>query len=241
LNKHLEELIELSKLDKSIDEFTPLIKNAEKKLARRVAKRDEIIKKIEEINIAIEDNNAKIVSFENQIKALNEQLAMNIIKERAIKTEREMKALQMESELAREKLNFVNEEIEKLNRILETKERELKGVNRDLEKADNELNRVSLEVSAKIASIEEEKGKLFDKRERKIRDIDQKILSFYEKIRIWARNSAVVPVKKQACYGCYMKLNDSAYAEVIKSEDICTCHHCGRILYIEPQTEEVGV
>jgi predicted nucleic acid-binding Zn-ribbon protein len=152
-----------------------------------------------------------------------------------------MKALQMESELAREKLNFVNEEIEKLNRILETKERELKGVNRDLEKADNELNRVSLEVSAKIASIEEEKGKLFDKRERKIRDIDQKILSFYEKIRIWARNSAVVPVKKQACYGCYMKLNDSAYAEVIKSEDICTCHHCGRILYIEPQTEEVGV
>jgi predicted nucleic acid-binding Zn-ribbon protein len=241
LNKHLEELIELSKLDKSIDEFTPLIKNAEKKLARRVAKRDEIIKKIDEINIAIEDNNAKIVSFENQIKALNEQLAMNIIKERAIKTEREMKALQMESELAREKLNFVNEEIEKLNRILETKERELKGVNRDLEKADNELNRVSLEVSAKIASIEEEKGKLFDKRERKIRDIDQKILSFYEKIRIWARNSAVVPVKKQACYGCYMKLNDSAYAEVIKSEDICTCHHCGRILYIEPQTEEVGV
>ena len=241
MNKHLEELIELSKLDKSIDEFTPLIKNAEKKLARRVAKRDEIIKKIDEINIAIEDNNAKIVSFENQIKALNEQLAMNIIKERAIKTEREMKALQMESELAREKLNFVNEEIEKLNRILETKERELKGVNRDLEKADNELNRVSLEVSAKIASIEEEKGKLFDKRERKIRDIDQKILSFYEKIRIWARNSAVVPVKKQACYGCYMKLNDSAYAEVIKSEDICTCHHCGRILYIEPQTEEVGV
>jgi len=220
LNRHLKELIELSKLDKSIDEFTPLIKNAEKKLARRVAKRDEIIKKIDEINIVIEDNNAKIVSFENQIKALNEQLAMNIIKERAIKTEREMKALQMESELAREKLNFVNEEIEKLNRILETKERELKGVNRDLEKADNELNRVSLEVSAKIASIEEEKGKLFDKRERKIRDINQKILSFYEKIRIWARNSAVVQVKKQACYGCYMKLNDSAYAEVIKSEDI---------------------
>jgi len=238
LNRHLKELIELSKLDKSIDEFTPLIKNAEKKLARRVAKRDEIIKKIDEINIVIEDNNAKIVSFENQIKALNEQLAMNIIKERAIKTEREMKALQMESELAREKLNFVNEEIEKLNRILETKERELKGVNRDLEKADNELNRVSLEVSAKIASIEEEKGKLFDKRERKIRDINQKILSFYEKIRIWAGNTAVVPVKKQACYGCYMKLNDKTYAEVIRADEIVNCPHCGRILYLEPVTAE---
>jgi predicted nucleic acid-binding Zn-ribbon protein len=35
-----------------------------------------------------------------------------------------------------------------------------------------------------------------------------------------------------------MKLNDSAYAEVIRAEEICTCHHCGRILYIEPATAE---
>jgi hypothetical protein len=65
-----------------------------------------------------------------------------------------------------------------------------------------------------------------------------KILSFYEKIRIWARNTAVVPVRKQACYGCYMKLNESTYATVIKSEEIITCPHCGRIMYIEPQTAE---
>ena len=241
MNKHLKELIELSKLDKSIDEFTPLIKSAQKQLVRKITKRDEITKKIDEINANIEDAKLKIKSSESQIKSLNEQLAMNIIKERVIKTEREMKALQMESELAKEKIHFANEEIERHNRILETKQQELEEVTKELKRANNELERVSSEVSAQMISIENEKAKLFDKRERKIRDIDQKILSFYEKIRIWARNSAVVPVKKQACYGCYMKLNDSAYAEVIKSEDICTCHHCGRILYIEPQTEEVGV
>ena len=239
MNKHLEELIELSKLDKSIDDFTPLIENAQKKLARRVAKRDDIARRIDEIKAVIEDANSKIASSENQIKSLNEQLALTIVKEKAVKTEKEMKALQMESELAKEKLTFANEEIERYNKVLETKERELKELNLDLDKANSELEKVSSEVSLKLASIEEDKGKLFAKRESKIRDIDQKILSFYEKIRIWARNSAVVPVKKQACYGCYMKLNDSAYAEVIKSEDICTCHHCGRILYIEPQTEEV--
>ncbi len=239
MNKHLEELIELSKLDKSIDDFTPLIENAKKKLARRVAKRDDISSRIDEIKAVIDDANSKIASSENQIKSLNEQLALGITKEKAVKTEKEMKALQMESELAKEKLTFANEEIERYNRILETKERELKEVSLDLDKANSELEKVSSEVSSKLASIDEDKGKLFAKRESKIRDIDQKILSFYEKIRIWARNSAVVPVRKQACYGCYMKLNDSAYAEVIKSEDICTCHHCGRILYIEPQIEEV--
>ncbi len=90
----------------------------------------------------------------------------------------------------------------------------------------------------RMENIEKERRELFLKREAKIRAIDQKILAFYEKIRLWSRNTAVVPVKKQACYGCYMKLNDSAYAEVIKSEEICTCHHCGRIIYVEPTLVE---
>jgi len=238
LNKHLEELIELSKLDKSIDDFTPLIEASAKKLARRTQKRDDIAQRISEINLEIEDATVKIASFEEQIKALNEQLILGTAKEKAVKNEKEMKALQMESELAKEKIGFANEEIARLNKILEQKESEFEEVNRELLKATEDLNKVSAEVSKKMASIEEDKSKLFEIREKKIMAIDQKILSFYEKIRVWARNTAVVPVKKQACYGCYMKLNDSAYAEVIKSEDICTCHHCGRILFVEPQTAE---
>jgi predicted nucleic acid-binding Zn-ribbon protein len=35
-----------------------------------------------------------------------------------------------------------------------------------------------------------------------------------------------------------MKLNESTYATVIKSEEIITCPHCGRIMFIEPQTAE---
>jgi len=239
LNRHLEELIELSKLDKAIDDFTPIIEAAQKKLARRTQKRDEIAERIDLLKESIDDANSKIASFEEQIKALNEQLALGVAKEREVKTEKEMKALQMEAELAKEKLKFANEEIDRLNDILEKKESELEELNKELEKANEELEKVSAEVSTKMASIEEEKAKLFATREKKTMAIDQKILSFYEKIRLWAKNTAVVPVRKQACYGCYMKLNDSAYAEVIKSEDICTCHHCGRILYLEPQTADI--
>ncbi len=35
-----------------------------------------------------------------------------------------------------------------------------------------------------------------------------------------------------------MKINDKTYAEVIKSEEIINCPHCGRILYKEVETEE---
>jgi len=238
LNKHLEELIDLSKLDKSIDDFTPLIETAQKKVARRAAKRDEIVARIAELTEVSEKATTSIASYEEQIKALNEQLISNTAKEKVIGTEKEMKALSMEAELAKEKLGHANAEIERQQTIVASKEEEIEAANVELEAATAEFDKIALEVNDKLASIDADKGKLFEERNTKTMAIDMKILSFYEKIRIWARNTAVVPVKKQACYGCYMKLNDNTYADLIKSEEIITCPHCGRIMYLEVQTEE---
>lgn len=238
MNKHLEELIELSKLDKSIDNFTPLIETAQKKLARRATKRDEVLEKIDGLNATITKANETVASYEEQIKALNEQLTLGVAKEKEVKTEKEMKALSMEAELAKEKLGHANAEIERQQSIIESKTSEIEVANEELEATTADYEKVSVEVAEKMASIDADKGKLFEERNVKTMQIDMKVLSFYEKIRIWAKNTAVVPVKKQACYGCYMKLNDSAYATLIKSEELLTCPHCGRIMYLEVQTEE---
>lgn len=238
MNKHLEELIELSKLDKSIDDFTPLIVTAQKKVARRATKRDEILEKIAGLNEVVEKANSSVASYEEQIKVFTKKLEQGVAKEKEVKTEKEMKALSMEAELAQETLRHANEEIERYQVIVAAKKEEIAAAQVELEAATEEFDKVSAEVAEKLNSIEEDKAKLFGQREEKTMAIDMKILSFYEKIRIWARNTAVVPVKKQACYGCYMRLNESTYATVIKSEEIITCPHCGRILYLEPQTVE---
>ena len=238
MNKHLEELIDLSKLDKSIDDFTPLIETAQKKVARRATKRDDILAQIDELNETVEKASTTIASYEEQIKALNEQLILGVAKEKDVKTEKEMKALSMEAELAKEKLGHANDEIERHQTIAESKASEIEAANVELTTANEEYEKVATEVNAKLASIDADKGKLFEERNTNTMAIDMKILSFYEKIRIWAKNTAVVPVKKQACYGCYMKLNDNTYASLIKSEEIITCPHCGRIMYLEVQTEE---
>ena len=238
MNKHLEELIELSKLDKSIDDFTPLIETAQKKLARRAKKRDDILEQIAELTETSEKAKTTIASYEEQIKALNEQLIAGNAKSDMITTEKEMKALSMETELAKEKLGHANSEIERHQSIVDAKEMELEEANKALEVANEDFEKVSAEVNEKLANIDANKGKLFEERNTKTIELDMKILSFYEKIRVWARNTAVVPVKKQACYGCYMKLNDNTYASMIKSEEIITCPHCGRIMYLEAQTQE---
>jgi hypothetical protein len=238
LNKHLEELIELSKLDKAIDDFTPLIETAQKKLARRAEKRDNVLAKIAELNETVEKAKSSVASYEEQIKVLNEKLKENQLKEKEVKTEKEMKALSMEAELAKETLTHANEEIERYQRIVEAKEAEIAEAQAELEEVTAEYEKVAAEVSEKLASIDADKAKLFAERESKTMAIDMKILAFYEKIRIWARNTAVVPIRKQACFGCYMKLNDSSYSAVIKSEEITNCPHCGRIVYLEQQDAE---
>lgn len=238
MNTHLNELVELSALDKSIDDFTPLIEQAQNKLARKVTKRDEVSEKIKTINGQIEDAMSKIASYEEQIKVQNEQMSQGVSKMDAVKNEKELQALQIEEELAKERVVFANEEIERQNAVLEVRKKELENANEEFGKINTETEKVAVEVNEKLASIESNKAKLFGERETKTIAIDQKILAFYEKIRVWARNTAVVPVRRQACFGCYMKLNDSAYAEVIKDEEIKTCPNCGRILHLEAQGQE---
>ncbi|HSR74212.1 MAG TPA: C4-type zinc ribbon domain-containing protein [Sulfurovum sp.] len=238
MNKHLNELIELSKNDKEIDSYTPKLAAADKKVAKIQSKIDAAKGELDELTDAIAANEAKAKGFEEQLTLLNEKMASSAKKSKDVTNEKEMKALSLEEDIAKEKMTFANEEIQRLQNINGTKKALLDEANEKLNGLNAEFDRINQEVSAEKEEIEKSKTVLFEKREELSRNIEQKVLAFYEKIRIWAGNTAVVPVKKQACYGCYMKLNDKTYSEVIKADEIVNCPHCGRILYIEPVTDE---
>ncbi len=238
MNKHLEGLVELSKIDKSVDGFTPQIEAAQRKIAKEQRKVDDVTEKINALTALIEENSSKIKSYEEQISTLDEQLKSIQKKNKAVTNEKEMKALSLEEELAKEKLTFANEEIERLGKINEVKKEEVAELEATLAELSASVAAVNEEAQKELSEIEKQKENLYKDRVEKVSAIDQKILAFYEKVRKWAGNTAVVPVKKQACYGCYMKINDKSYTEVIKGEEIATCPHCGRILYLEKETAE---
>lgn len=238
MNKHLNELIELSNNDKAIDSYTPQLEAADKKVAKVQKKIDAAQAELDGLNADITENEAKVKTFEEQLALLNEQLSSNAKKLKEISTEKEMTALSLEEDIAKEKMTFANEEIERLQGINVTKKELLEEASQKVSTLTAEFDAVNKEVLAEKVEIEKAKSELFTQREKLSRNIEQKVLAFYEKIRIWAGNTAVVPVKKQACYGCYMKLNDKTYAEVIKADEIVNCPHCGRILYLEPVTAE---
>ena len=238
MNKYLKELVELSKIDQEIDSFRPKMEAIQQGLDKIKAKVDSATAKTQELQASVDDSKAKIGSYEEQISALNEQLVSIQKKNKDITNEKEMKALSLEEELAKEKLTYANEEIERLSKVAEVKENELSQTVKEVEELEAEIESASEAAKSKFEEIEKEKTALYKEREKATASSDQKILELYEKIRKWAHNTAVVPVKNQACYGCYMKINDKAYSDAIRGDEIVCCPHCARIIYLD--NEEVN-
>lgn len=231
MNEHLKELVQLSTIDKKIDAFEPRINDANKKVRKIDEQKESIEHTKRALNSEIEDATLKKRKNELHLAELSQKLKDNSSKSAEVKNEREMKSLQLEEEIAKEQITFANEEIERLDKVIDNKKAQIKEQDDALVALDQESASVQDEVAKELALIDNERQEVFATKQKLLAQINQKGLSFYEKIRRWAKNETVVPVRKQACYGCFMKLNDKVYADVILGEEIVTCPHCGRILY----------
>ena len=238
MNKYLQDLIKLSKFDTAISMFEPKIENEKAKLATFVETAASIKASINSIYLEIDDVKSKRTKNNIHLAELKTNLENIAKKNKDVTNEKELKALQLEEEIAKEQISFANEEIERLDNLTKNKELTLKEFQEKLAVEEEDIKEIQVAVDNRIEEISDERNVVYQERSELLEKFDNKILTFYEKIKRWAKDSAVVPVKKQACYGCYMKINDKTYAEVIKAEEIVNCPHCGRILYKEDEIEE---
>ena len=238
MNKYLQDLIKLSKFDTAISMFEPKIENEKAKLATFVETAEDIKASINTLYLEVDDIKSKRTKNNIHLSELKSKLEDISKKNDNIHTEKELKALQLEEEIAKEQISFANEEIIRLDALSESKEETLKDLQANLTEEEESIKDIQAAVDNTIEEINKERNVVYQERSELLEKFDNKILTFYEKIKRWAKDSAVVPVRKQACYGCHMKINDKTYSEVIKSEEIVNCPHCGRILYKEDETED---
>jgi len=237
MNKYLEQLVELVEIDKSIDSFEPRVQEIRAALDGKLDVQNELESKIESHKEEITDIELNRRKNELHLEELNEKLNSLTDKSKAVKTEKEMKALSLEDEIAKEQINFANEEIERLDKSIQTKEQRLKELEALITESDAQQEEELKSVQTSLDALESEKKVAYKTKDKVVGGMDQKIITFYEKIKRWAKNTTVVEVKKQACYGCFMKLSDKVYAGIVKSNDIIPCPHCGRILYYDPASQ----
>jgi len=237
LNKHLEQLVKLSQFDKDIVNFEPQIKNEEEKLKVFTKVVDSLTKDVEKLYQIIDETKNKRIKNDIHLKELSDKLEEIAGKHKLAKNEKEVKALQLEEEIAKEQVNFANEEIVRLDSVITSKTTELEEIKAQLVEEEESVRELKEAIDANIAKLEDSRNGKYEEKSILISTVDSKVLAFYEKIKRWANESAVVPVKKQACYGCHIRLNDRFYSEFILSDEIMTCPHCGRIIYKDDSAE----
>ena len=238
MNKHLEQLVKLSTFDKEIVGFEPQIKAQNDKLKVFLKTVDELSDKIAKLGNEIEDAKSKRSKNDIHLKDLAEKIKEITAKYDLVKTEKEAKALQLEEEITKEQVAFANNEIVRLDAIVVSKTEHLEELKGQLASEEADVAELRVAIGKNVADLETKRAVIYKEKSELVEQIDGKILSFYEKIKRWAGNSAVVEVKNQACYGCHMKLTNRAYSDFLVTTEIYTCPHCGRIIYRSPEITE---
>jgi len=233
LNKHLEQLVKLSNFDKKIVGFEPQIQAQNDKLKVFMKTTEELSLKIENLYKDIDETKNKRIKNDLNMKDLRIKLDEISAKYDSVKTEKENRALQLEEEISKEQISFSNDEIIRLDEITSKKEEELTELKEQLAAEEADVSELKEAIGKNIEELNTSREAVSKDKSELIDTIDKKILSFYEKIRRWANETAVVPVKKQACYGCHMKLTNKVYSEFLATDEITNCPHCGRIIYKE--------
>lgn len=72
-------------------------------------------------------------------------------------------------------------------------------------------------------------------RNRLTPDVRPDILSRYERLVQNKEGVGIVPVRNQACQGCFMHLTEQAVNQIKINEQLVHCDMCARILYLEDE------
>jgi predicted nucleic acid-binding Zn-ribbon protein len=227
----LEALQKLQGIDSQIDELKKVrgalpeeVMDLEDELVgydTRVEKQNAELQEVEE---AINANKIAIKDAEKLIKKYEEQ-QMNV------RNNREYDAITKEVELQQLEIQILEKRIKEAYEKIEVKKAEIAVTEekrserqKDLEGKKNELDNITRESEA-------DEEKLDKGRVKAAKQIEERLLKSYDKVRANMRNGlAVVPVKRGACGGCFNIVPPQMQAEIREQKKIIVCEHCGRIL-----------
>jgi predicted nucleic acid-binding Zn-ribbon protein len=223
-------LFGLQRVDSSLDELHELkgdlphlVEVLEKKLKDREAARKGLEETIKRSLLRRDEIDLEIVTTKGKIEKYKEQQFQ-------IKTNKQYDALTREIDLAQERINLLEKEMESLEGRASIAKSDLESLAPELEELQKELKERNTELDRVNKEHEDEELKLEHEREKLIARIDKNDLKLYKRIRTALGGKAVVPVRRNACGGCFKRVPPQISVELRKNSKLMTCEHCGRLL-----------
>ncbi len=141
----------------------------------------------------------------------------------------------LEIQVAEKKIKEYTFEIGNKSKVLESAETALTERKGDLDVKKAELDKITKET-------EKEEDALMKKATKAEKDIEERLLVAYHKLRGNAKNGlAVVTIQRDSCGGCFNQIPPQRQVDIRQHKKIIVCEHCGRILvddnFVPQETE----
>lgn len=199
----------VSDLEKSIEEKRASVNEFEQLVKKSIVRRDEV--------------DVEIISLRENIEKYKTQQFQ-------VKTNKQYDALSREIDTSQEKINKLQREMDILEGKAATAKTDIEQMGPELEGLEKELGERKTELKEVNEEHEEEESRLNHQREKLVVRLEKADLRAYERIRKAKDGKAVVPVRRNACGGCYKRVPPQTVLELRKNAKFITCEHCGRIL-----------
>jgi len=227
----LKSLFELQLIDSDIDEIKILkgelpieVSDLEDEIAGLETRLRRLKEQVADLEGEISKHNSNIKESEGLMQRYQKQMDN-------VKNNREFDALSKELELQRLEIQLSEKKIREAQINLESKQEVLNTNLQRLEAKQHDLDTKKVELAEIIEKTEKEENALIDKSEAAKKNLDERLLKAYLKIRGSYRNGlAVVKVERDSCGGCYNKIPPQVQLEIAMHKKIVACEHCGRIL-----------
>lgn len=183
---------------------------------------------------ALKDHISKLKTAKKEAEALVKKYEKQ---QNNVKNNREYDALTKEIELQNLEMQLCDKKVKDAEAEIEMKgsytEESVKSVKQ--KKKDLEAKKVELEKI--IVETDDKERKLGNKAKRATKDIEDRLISAFNRIRTAYKNRlGVATIERDSCGGCFAVIPPQRQLEIKQRKKVIVCEHCGRIL-IDPNIE----
>jgi predicted nucleic acid-binding Zn-ribbon protein len=195
--------------------------------------------RIQKIKSELDDLEDDIVTRKNLIKEAQNNIKKYEVQLNEVKNNREYEAISKEIEIqgldiqvSEKKIREYGFEITNKNQIYEKALADLEARKADLDAKKAELGTITSET-------EKEENELNAQADRAKKNIEDRLLIAYSRLRQNAKNGlAVVTIQRDSCSGCFNQIPPQRQSDIRQRKKIIVCEHCGRILVDEQMALE---
>lgn len=231
IEEKLRALYSLQLVDSEIDKIRTLrgelpleVQDLEDEVAGLETRIGNLKSEVTELEKAVVGKNNEITASQALIKKYEEQ-QNNVRNNREYDSlSKEIEFQTLEIELCNKKIREFTAQVAEKKEVMAEAQTSLEERKRDLESKKGELEDITRDTQKEEETLADRSGELQTK-------IEDRLLTAYKRIRLNARNGlAVVPVKRDACGGCFNQIPPQRQLDIRSRKKIIVCEYCGRIL-----------